>query len=166
VDIATSLPHDAATWLIYGIDPTNRAPYVERCKERLSSAGLIDRVQWMGTVSNPGEAYRQMDILLVPSLKESWCRVTMEGMAAGLPVVGTAIPGMSEIFRLVPSPLTFPVDRPDVAAQHLLRLAGDPALREAIGSQGRSAMRAFDARMVCNQLEHLYEDLLGATESQ
>ena len=127
---------------------------------RLVEAGVGDRIQWRGFVQDIGTAFQEMDVLLVPSLQESWCRVAAEGMAAGLPVVGTDIPGMAELFRRVPGALTFPVDRPQVGAEHLRLLLKDPSLRRSLGEAGRDAMRAFDAGAVARQLLDLYDQLL------
>lgn len=161
VDIAQRLKAEPVSWLVFGVDPASASDYVRVCRERLVEAGIGERVEWRGVVRDVEAAYREMDVLLVPSLRESWCRVVMEGMAAGLPVVGTDIAGMSELFERVPDALTFAVDRPDVAAKHLRNLVADPALRSALGATGREAMRAFELEAVTSRLLDLYEQLLS-----
>jgi glycosyltransferase involved in cell wall biosynthesis len=161
VDIASRLADEDVSWRLFGIDVRARSPYVLDCKRRLELAGLgPDRVMWGGVIADPEDAYRQIDILVVPSTKESWSRVAMEGMAAGVPLVGTAIPGMSEVLSLVPNALTFPVDRPDVGAEHVRTLLHRPKLRRSLGASGRESMRQFDVRLVCRQLTCLYERML------
>jgi glycosyltransferase involved in cell wall biosynthesis len=161
VDIAVGMTDRDLTWLIFGIDPDMRSAYVRKCRDDLASAGLAERVVWGGRFEDPDEAYARMDILLVPSFHESWCRVAMEGMAAGLPVVGTAIPGLSELLALVPGSPTFAVDHPEVAAQHIRDLADDPDLRSALGRRGREAVRRFEIDSVGPQLLSEYECLIG-----
>jgi glycosyltransferase involved in cell wall biosynthesis len=86
----------------------------------------------------------------------------MEGMASGLPVVATEILGMSELLAHIPGALTFPVDRPEIGADHILRLTRDPSLRGALGTSGREAMRVFDVRSVASLLLKDYEGMLGS----
>jgi glycosyltransferase involved in cell wall biosynthesis len=152
VEIAVGMTDLDLTWLVFGIDPDVRSAYVRSCRDRLASVGLAERVVWGGTIEDIEEAYARMDILLVPSFHESWCRVAMEGMAAGLPVVGTAIPGLSELLGLVPGSLTFSVDHPEVAARHIRDLVDDPDLRCALGRRGREAVRPFGIDSVGPQL--------------
>jgi glycosyltransferase involved in cell wall biosynthesis len=163
-DIALRLRDLPVRWMVVGIEPGCGSSYVDACREQLFSAGIAGRVEWRGVVRDLRSAFGQMDVLLVPSLEESWCRVAMEGMAAGLPVVGTDIPGMAELFARVPGALTFPIGRPEVGAQHVRLLAADPRLRRAIGQAGRDAVKAFDADVVASRLLSLYEQLLSEPE--
>jgi glycosyltransferase involved in cell wall biosynthesis len=101
-----------------------------------------------------------MDVLLIPSLQESWCRVAMEGMAAGLPIVGTSIPGLSELLGRVHGAPMFAVDRPEDGREHIRRLAGDPELRRALGERGRAAIEPFGVQRVGDQLLASYRKIL------
>ena len=148
-EIAVDLHDLDVQWLIYGIDPNVHDEYIQKCRARFARAGIAERVVWGGKVNDPDEAYGRMDILLVPSLEESWCRVAMEGMAAGLPVVGTAIPGLSELLGLVEDAPMFPVDCPEEAAAHLRKLAGEPELRATLGRRGQAAVHRFDVASLC-----------------
>jgi glycosyltransferase involved in cell wall biosynthesis len=161
-EVAVILQDLDVQWLIFGIDPGTHDEYVDLCGARLGDAGLAAQIVWGGRVNDPDEAFERMDILLVPSLEESWCRVAMEGMAAGLPVVGTAIPGLWELLGLVEGAPTFAVDRPDEAATHIRRLAGDPGLRRTLGRRGRTAVHPFVIDFVGPQLVSLYRYLQGS----
>ncbi len=161
VDVARRLVDEPVTWLIYGVAPDAAASYVRACRADVEAAGLTKRVEWRGVVDDTEAAYREMDVLLVPSLQESWCRVAMEGMALGLPVVASDIPGLGELTGRVPGALTFAPDRPNVAALHLRRLIHEPDRRRQLGIAGREAMRPFDAGRVATQVVLLYEELLA-----
>lgn len=50
--------------------------------------GLADRTIWAGQMDEPAEAYAAMDVLVLPSLYESFGLVILEAMAAGVPVIG------------------------------------------------------------------------------
>ncbi len=163
VDVARQMADDNVEWVIFGVKPDSSSAYVRSCIDRLVAAGLRDRIEWRGVVDDVETAYREMDVLLIPSLQESWCRVAMEGMALALPVVSADIPGLRELTGRVPGALTFPVHRPDVAAVHLRALVDDVDLRRSLGTAGREAMRAFDIGVVMPQLLRFYERLLEAS---
>ena len=147
------------TWLVFGVDPETDTAYVQRCRSLLNDRGLEHLVSWEGSVEDIDSAYRRMDVLLVPSLQESWCRVAMEGMAVGLPVVGTDIPGMRELFARVEGAMTFPLDRPEVGREQLRALSRNDHLRLDLSRKGREAMRAFEVPVVRDQLLELYAEM-------
>ena len=142
-EIAVGMLDLDVQWLIFGIDAGAQDEYVQQCRALLARAGLTDRVVWGGKVKDPDEAYERMDILLVPSLEESWCRVAMEGMAVGLPVVGTAIPGLSELLGLVEDAPMFAVDCPDEAASIFANWLASPRKGDpwSTGSGGGTPFR-------------------------
>lgn len=159
VAIAEGLVEKELEWLVFGIDPRDRSAYVELCRQRLIAAGLEERVVWAGKFADPHLAFAQMDILLVPSLQESWCRVAMEGMAAGVPVVGTSIPGLSEVLGLVEDAPRFEPHHPDVAIRHIRQLADDTDLRLELAQRGKKAVQRFDVELVGRELLHRYENV-------
>ena len=164
-EIASQLRLEPVRWVIFGVRPDGGSTYVEACMRQLKASGVDERIEWAGVTKDLDATYRRMDVLLVPSLRESWCRVAMEGMASGLPVVGTDIEGMSEIFRRVPSAPTFSVNRPDLGGRQVLKLVHDASLRSSIGREGRDAMREFDADLIADQLLGLYAHRLGGVEA-
>jgi len=161
VDVIEGLRDEPFSWLVFGIDPSTDSPYVRSCERSLKEKGLAGLVHWEGRTKDVDSAYRRMDVLVVPSLKESWCRVAMEGMAIGLPVVGTDIPGMRELFAEVPGALTFPIDEPQTGQQQLLELR-NVELRRELSDRGREAMRAFEVTAIRDQLLRLYVQVVDA----
>ena len=161
VGMIDGLRDEPFTWLVFGVDPETDTAYVQRCRSLLSDRGLEHLVSWERSVEDVDSAYRRMDVLLVPSLQESWCRVAMEGMAVGLPVVGTDIPGMRELFARVEGAMTFPLDRPEVGREQLRALSRDDQLRLDLSRKGREAMRAFEVPVVRDQLLELYAEMTG-----
>lgn len=58
---------------------------------RRSLAGCADRVDWLGFVNWEGlaEAYGTAHVIVAPSRYDGWGLVVPEGLASGLPVIGT-----------------------------------------------------------------------------
>lgn len=95
---------------------------------------------------------------------ECFGRVTIEAMAFGLPVLGTAAGGTKEIVRDGETGLLFPVGEVGQAmlADHLERLVRDPAFAREIGAAGRQ--RALECFRQDRFLEELRRLLFSVAE--
>lgn len=102
----------------------------------------------------------EADVLCAPSLGgESFGIVLVEGMASGLPVVASSIPGYRAVLppgagRLVP-----PGDD-RVLAEALAELVGDPELRARLGAAGRREAARYDWARVADELVAIYGEVL------
>jgi glycosyltransferase involved in cell wall biosynthesis len=63
----------------------------------------------------------------------------VEYLARGVPVVTTPLPAAAELARRYDCGLVVPFRDPRAAATAILALAGDPALRAAMGERGHAA---------------------------
>ncbi len=61
--------------------------------------GLSRRVTLLDFTPDVSPVLRQMDLIVVPSLWEASSLVSMEAMAAGVPVLGSDCPGLREVLR-------------------------------------------------------------------
>jgi glycosyltransferase involved in cell wall biosynthesis len=82
-----------------------------------------------------------MDCVMHLSYREALSRVLPQALAAGKPVIAYDFDGADEI--CLENQTGFLVRTGDVAtaAQRLLQLAGDPALRDKFGQTGREFVR-------------------------
>jgi glycosyltransferase involved in cell wall biosynthesis len=127
---------------IYGHDPSNGAQsgaddYVNRLRELVRQHGLTDRLKFMGHVADPVRVMSEIDVLVHPADNESFGRIIVEAMAAGLPVVVVSGGGVKEI---VEHAATGFLARPDDSAQlaaFIEQLVNDPDLRSTLGRSGR-----------------------------
>ena len=137
LDAFASLPETAATLHLVGdqnVDPRYRAAVWDRVRE------IGKRVEIHGLVPKERVAafYRDADVFVMPSRRETYGTVYGEAMAAGLPVVGWRagnLPWLAEHGRegLIVEPGEI-----EALAQALLSLSRDKALR---ASMGRAASR-------------------------
>ncbi|MFC3093287.1 glycosyltransferase family 4 protein [Alteromonas sediminis] len=86
--------NDNTTWLIAGSGPCEEA-----IKDKAQSCGLHNRIQWLGNVSGQDlvDAYAAMDVFVFASQSETQGMVVTEAMAAGVPVVALAAPGVDDV---------------------------------------------------------------------
>ena len=125
-----------------------------------SEAGraVAGNVRFEGKVDEAAlnRAYAECDIFLSPSRYESFGLVFLEAMRQGKPVIGCDIGGMPEIIAPDTGLLVPPGDARTLAAA-ILKLARDPALRQAMGTAGRSRFEAaFTDRVMAGNSLPLY----------
>ncbi len=72
---------------------------LENIKKQTITMGLWDRVKFVGQLENKvaRELLLRHDIMVIPSLSESFNLSAVEGMAAGLPVIANNVDGLREV---------------------------------------------------------------------
>ena len=141
-------------WRIYGHGQPRGAsgsgdPYVDGVNARIARTGIADRFVWPGFVADPTEIMSQVDILVHPVDHESFGRVVVEAMAAGLPVVGVRAGGVAEIIEHGVTGLLARQDDPADLAACIEQLARDPARRQAMGTAGRKRAETHYSLAAC-----------------
>jgi len=110
-------------------------------RESARELGLVDRVQFMGRVSEE-EKWKLLCssiCLVLPSTAEGWGVVLTEAAATGTPSVAYDIPGVREQAKIVPSiRLVKPRDVRALAAW-IQKLLEDSELRKSLGEEGAIA---------------------------
>src|SRR5262249_56184967 len=76
----------------------------QRAVEREGLSGCVTLLDFVPDVA---PVLRQLDLVVVPSLWEASSLVSMEALAAGVPVLGSDCPGLPEVLR-GPPPRTVP----------------------------------------------------------
>ncbi|MEZ4868712.1 MAG: glycosyltransferase family 4 protein [Caldilineaceae bacterium] len=99
--------------------------------------------------------YQRTDVFLFTSVwQEPFGQVIVEAMAAGVPVVGSLVGGVSEILVENETGLTFPPDDAERLAAQVARLVRSPELREQLGRAGQIiAVERFDIHRMGEEIE-------------
>jgi glycosyltransferase involved in cell wall biosynthesis len=138
--------------------------------ERLSAGlGLGRRVRFLGRIPDDGDLiahYLAADAFWFPSnaRSEAFGLVQVEAMAAGCPVINTAIPGSGVpwVSRHEESGLTVPVDAPTAFAAAARRILEEPGLRTRLVAGARArAVAEFDHEAMGERSLALYRDMLA-----
>ena len=122
----------------------------------------LERVHAHGSVSDDARQtlMARADVLCAPSLGgESFGLVVVEGMAAGLPVVASDIPGYRDVLPAAAGRLVPPGDD-SALAMPLAVLLADEGLRRRLGDGGREASARYDWSVVAGEVVGVYEDVL------
>ncbi len=118
-------------------------------------------IRFLGICRNMPEIYSLMDILLVPSVNEPFGRVVVEGMAAGLPVVGSNNGGIPEIITDGYDGFLRAPDDFDGWMAIVKSLIEDKELRKRIGKNARKAVEErFTLDKMIERVAEIYSTLL------
>jgi glycosyltransferase involved in cell wall biosynthesis len=131
---------------------------VERSLASLGNAALLT-----GHRDDVMAVLDSFDVFLLPSEHEAFPTALLEAMAAGLPIVASAVGGVPEIVLdgITGRLLTAPMSAEDVAAA-LLDLLESPAERTAMGDAGSRRFEAeFSLERWAERLRSLYDDVIG-----
>jgi L-malate glycosyltransferase len=147
-----------ATFDVVGAGPEREA-LVARARAR----GVAQAFAFSGHAEDVLAHLREADVFVLPSRTEAFPNAILEAMAAGVPVVASAVGGILEVVRDDVTGLLVPADRPDVLAHRVNRLLGESLLRERLAAAGRAlVVERYSFERMVNDFEHLYVDQLTA----
>jgi glycosyltransferase involved in cell wall biosynthesis len=123
--------------------------------------GVASRIHWAGHRCDVPNLLPAFDLFVQPSLHEGMPNTVLEAMAAGLPVVATAVGGTPDVVvDGVTGFLTAPYD-PGGLAEAITNLLHKPDLRRRMGQAGKEHVEQyFGIKETVRQVETLYETLL------
>jgi len=127
---------------------------------------VTQSVEFAGYQPEPRNLIQKMAVVVIPSIYDPFPLVTLEVMALGGPIVGSAVGGIPEAVEDGRTGLLVPPRDPAAIAQALLKLLDDPVLRAAMGAAGRArAKNEFSPGTITAQYANLYRRLLATTSS-
>jgi len=123
--------------------------------ERIARAGgLGKRFRLLGWRRDVPDLLAAADVLVLTSRFEGLPIALLRGMAAGLPIVATAVNGIPEAVR--DAGILVPPQDPGSAAAAFLALGRDPRRRRILGQRGRRRSAAYTERRARLELLALY----------
>lgn len=150
-EIIRSLAGEPVRWLIYA-GPRTMLPEVWA---ELDAMRDVD-IAVPGKVGDVRQAYESCDIVLCPSLQESFGRVVAEAMCNGLPVVASDIPPLRDLLGQDEAGLLVAPGDVAAAAAALRRLLRDEHLRGELGRAGLRRVVQFEPGPIVARLSGLY----------
>jgi glycosyltransferase involved in cell wall biosynthesis len=135
-------------------------PLREQLQAQAKSLGLAERIHFMGVRTDIPEILKAMDVFVLSSDWEGNPLSVMEAMAAGLPIISTAVGGVPGLLSNGKEGLL--EERGDAAglANSMAFLLESPDARRAMGAAAAQRAKAhFDVSAMVQQYEQLYEHL-------
>lgn len=135
-------------------------PAREPLQRLVSRLGLAGRVVFAGQRRDVPSVLPVLDVFVCPSLYEGFGIAIVEAMAAGRPVVASAVGGVPEIVVDGETGLLAPAGDAAALADSIRRLLRDPELARRMGARGRDRARdLFSIDRMVRQHQRLYETL-------
>ncbi len=132
----------------------------DRLSARLQHEGLADRILLLGpwTGNQLLEAYAALDVFLSTSDYEGFGLGVVEAMAAGKPVIATAVGGVTDLVEDGVTGLLAERRDREALVIALRRLLDDPELAPVMGAAGRArALERFTVSRMVRGYAELYE---------
>ncbi|HYQ79503.1 MAG TPA: glycosyltransferase [Solirubrobacterales bacterium] len=142
-------------------------PERERLEARAAELGVAERVSFLGRREDVPQLLAACDVFALPSLYEGSSLAVLEAMAAGIPVVSSAIGGTEELIEDGRSGLLVPPGDAAALAVALRRALGDRQLREQLAARARERVDAGLRReQNAERVAGVYRELLADREGR
>ena len=147
--------------VVVGEGPERPAVESAACEQ-----GISDRVVFAGHVSDVRPFYALADVLALPSHSEGSPNVLLEAMAAGLPVVATAVGGVPEIVAHEESALLVGPRDPEALAAAVGRMLRDEPLARRLSERAAALIaESYTPDAYARSVAGLYREVRRGREA-
>lgn len=158
--LARIAPPDRRSVVLMGQDWGTRS-FLEA---RARSLGIAESVRFLGHVAEPGEyraIVRGARALVLPSEYEAFGLVLLEAMAAGTPIVATAVGGVPEVVDGERAGRLVPFGDPTALADALRAVTDDAEGTARRVRAARERVRSYDWAVATEHHRALYREVVG-----
>jgi glycosyltransferase involved in cell wall biosynthesis len=142
------------------LDLVGEGPADAEARALAEALGVAARVRFAGFQKDVRPFLRDAAVLALPSYSEGIPRVVMEAFAAGVPVVGTDIPGLRELVTSGDNGRLVPVGDPAALAAAIAAVLANPALGVRFAGRARDVLeRSYSPERLCAELCEEYRRL-------
>lgn len=122
--------------------------------------GIREQVAFVGARSDIPEVYASCDLIVLPSYVEAMPMCVLEAMAAGKPVVATAVGAVPEVLSPDKTGLLAVPGNADQMVHCILRVLGDYELARTLGSAAREVVvKRHSAQEMALKYHDLYQQV-------
>lgn len=158
--VAAHMPE--ARFLVVGDELVGDGSYRRALEDRAARLKLRDRLSFLGARADVKRLTAALDVLVVPSMRESASYAAVQGLLLERGVVASDVGGLPDtVEHGVTGLLATPGSAASFAAA-IERLLRDDDMRNRFGIAGRqTAMKRFDIEATVDQLEEIYRSGYG-----
>lgn len=148
------------------LDLIGDGPLFPELRGLAESLGIADRLVWHGYLPDPAAVLAEAQVFVLSSRSEAFPRSILEAMRAGLPVVASAVGGVSEAVESGTSGLLVPPGDVTSLRVALAQMLQNGSFRQLSGIAGRQIYEErFRFETMAEKTLALYQEILGiATE--
>ena len=135
-------------------------PDLDDVRRQTMALGLADRVSFTGALSRQGvlELFRAADASVLSSAWENFPHTVVEALAAGTPVIATAVGGVAEVVRDEVNGLLVPPGDAAALAAAIRRFLADGALASRLRDAAPGSVDELRVDVVYGKLERILEE--------
>ena len=136
---------------------------LDKLKKQAEKDHLQKHILFAGFRSDLPKVYQAMDVFVLCSLREGLPLTALEAMAAGVPVVATAVGGIPEVITDGRDGLLVPPSDSQALAKAISRILSDQELRESLVQNAKQKVHDyFSVEKMVYDHEKLYAEVLGS----
>jgi D-inositol-3-phosphate glycosyltransferase len=162
VEALARLRHDDAHLLVVGgPSGVDGAEETARVGKLVAELGLVDRVRFVPPQPHHllSTYYRAADVCVVPSRSESFGLVALEAAACGIPVVASAVGGLTTLVDHGATGFLVPGRDPAHFATRIDEVLGDAGLARAMSQRAAASAPRYSWATTAARLRRVYADL-------
>ena len=136
-------------------------PEEKNLKELCDRIGLNGRVRFAGFKENIPALLKEIDIMVLPSLREGLPMIALEAMASGVPVVATRVGGTPELISDRETGLLVNPEDHRALKASIENLIRDKYLMEQLRNNARKKVEAeFSSNRMVTKTKELYHEII------
>ena len=133
-------------------------PYRAKLEQQARELNITDKIVFAGFRKDISSMLSAIDIYVLPSLSEGQPIGIIEAMAAGKPIVATAIEGIQDIIKNGETGLLVPVYDPENLSKTIISLVSDKQKAITLASNARKeAESSYDIEKIVAQYSSFYD---------
>jgi glycosyltransferase involved in cell wall biosynthesis len=132
-------------------------PLRDKLVARAQALEILHAFAFLGHRDDVSDRLAAADIFVLPSRSEAFPNAVLEAMAAGLPVVASAVGGILELIADGRTGVLVPPDDPAALAARLCELMADPSPAGRLGDAARQEVRSrYSIERTVAEFDRLY----------
>ena len=121
------------------------------------TAGIADRVEFMGFMPDPTRAMRAATVVAIPSRDEPFGLVAIEARRCAVPIVASDVDGLREALDDGLAGQLVPVGDAERWAEAMVRILTDPDHRAEMGERAQAGVEAFEPAIMERAYRRIYD---------
>ncbi|MEI6499165.1 MAG: glycosyltransferase family 4 protein [bacterium] len=130
-----------------------------KLEKMVVSLKLGHHVSFLGKRININKHLLDFDVFVLPSVSETFGLVLLEAMKAGVPIVATAVGGITDVVEEGKSGLLIEPRNPKQLSKNIITILKNPVLAAKLKRGGLERVKRYDWSEIIKNLEKIYHDL-------
>ncbi|MEK9183289.1 MAG: glycosyltransferase family 4 protein [Patescibacteria group bacterium] len=131
-------------------------PERKSLEEKIKQKNITDQVVLAGHLPEAAKFIPAFDIFVLSSIKEGFPHTLLEAMAAGLPIVATAVGAIPEILENQKTGLIVPPANTQALAGAITSLIKNPEFAQQLGMNAKEAIKKFGLVTTIEKTKMIY----------